>query len=353
MYLVRSLVFLNILLAACSIQAASVFVKQENWHYSGSTPLEFFDKGWSIEPVNGADYSEGYSVSQTGVEHLGFRFGVIQKAEVSVSHSKDFIDLLYSIKREDKLTIGRNYQLEIDANVIRATGLLFGYRYSTENWGAISVSYSQLESTEFYYGSWKGHAQSIAENDYDFRMDVDYYYQKDVLFDRKIEMTEGGGYTIDLEYRWESDQLDILLRLDNVTSKIVWPKAPHTKAVADNNTKEYNENGYVIFRPLLNGNETNDVLAQQLPKRTFLNVDFVELPQRLFVHLLCTPFNCYPKMGAGYSWRSSLYRVSYEPITESVGFGIEGNSFSGLLSLNNTPKRATSVSVLLGLNLSF
>jgi hypothetical protein len=134
---------------------------------------------------------------------------------------------------------------------------------------------SCLKGLKLTEGQFNGSAVATAENDYDVAADVNYYYSEDVLFERNVNAPNGRGYSLDFDLDWSflSDYY-LQLKVRDLIGKIYWTDAPNTTAVASNDIKEYDENGYVIYNPVLSGYETYRDFTQELTPQINLQLGY-------------------------------------------------------------------------------
>jgi hypothetical protein len=179
------------------------------------------------------------------------------------------------VKNKTPLVPGEQFDLLLDANTMVSDGLriTFSQEYSQSFSYGVSVSY--LRGELFNDGSLSGQAEVITDKEYEFSFDVDYYYSEDKLFDREVDPPQGRGYALDLVFDWQlSDKLKFGFQAYDILTRMYWEDAPRTIATASSDTKEYDEDGYVIYNPVVSGLETNQDYVQEIPRKIFLSADY-------------------------------------------------------------------------------
>lgn len=202
---------------------------------------------------------------EIGAAYNSFGVGLVGRYDYELEFSKDTAEFYYLTNNKKPLHQGREYNLDLDAKYIQSTGVRFSYAYALNPNTNINVGVSYLTGVRLTDGSIHGRALALAQNDYDFQFDVNYFYSKDSLFDRDVTPPDGNGYSIDLAMDWDITQnLATNLRIIDLIGRIYWNNAPYTTAVANSDVKEYDQNGYVIYNPVLSGFEDNRNYAQKL-----------------------------------------------------------------------------------------
>jgi len=231
-----------------------------------------------VEDWDGRQYSGNtalsYNRAEIGISWDKWRIGLVQRYDNYYEFSSSTAELIHSIKNQNVLTPGEQYQLKLSANTLEASGLRFSYQ---DLIGGVNydLAVSYLQGKRFINGSLSGDADVVSEKDYDFLFDVDYYYYRDKLFDRKVAEPDGQGYAIDFKINWQAgSQWQVELEAVDILARMYWKNAPRTIAVANSSTKEFDENGFVIYRPVIFGLETNQDFTQKTPRKIFIRSSY-------------------------------------------------------------------------------
>lgn len=199
-----------------------------------------------------------------------WQFSVFERQDYLFEFSPATAKLLYQTNTQQDLVVGQTYDLQLKTNSFVAKGLKLGYQRPVGNFN-VGVAVAYLEGQELTDGALKGQATAVANNDYNFNFDADYYYSKDALFDRTLTSTpKGQGYGVDVQVdgfilpNWHAS-----LKVQDAFAQINWWDAPRTVATGSSQTKEYDENGFVKFNPVANGVELNQNYTQIIPTKVF------------------------------------------------------------------------------------
>ena len=100
-------------------------------------------------------------------------------------------------------------------------------------------------------------------------------YEKDPLFERDTGQINGRGYSFDLALEYRIDQnWDLALEVLDIYSKMKVDDAPFTTATANSDTKNFDEDGYVVFDPVVTGFEGNKSFSFEFNTQTHLTVAY-------------------------------------------------------------------------------
>jgi len=205
--------------------------------------------------------------AEVGVGWDQWRFGFYRRYDYYYKFSPDTAYLKYYTENKLQLNTGEQLDIYLAANTLIANGVSLTHSLTLAD-ANFDIKVSYLEGKYLTSGSLVGDAEVLAENDYDLEFYVDYFYSEDKLFDREVVSPEGKGYSVDLNIDWSpSDDWDFNLSINDLLAKIFWEDAPRTSAIGDTDTKEYDENGYVIFNPVISGLETYEDYTQTLPRK--------------------------------------------------------------------------------------
>lgn len=263
--------------AVFDVEASSpgVYFIADGFAYSESKSIKSIaESNWNVELQPG-DISFSTDRVEAGVSLGGWQLGYIKRYDYYFEYSPETADGVHKVKNKTPLVPGEQFDLLLDANTMVSDGLrlTFNQEYSQSFTYGFSVSY--LRGELFNDGSLNGQAEVIAENDYEFSFDVDYYYSEDKLFDREVEPPQGRGYAVDLVLDWQiSSELKLGFQAYDILTRMYWEGAPRTIATASSDTKEYDEDGYVIYNPVVSGLETNQDYVQEIPRKIFLLADY-------------------------------------------------------------------------------
>jgi hypothetical protein len=219
----------------------------------------------NTEHFDGGETALTHNWAEIGATYNNFGVGAVGRFDYELTFSKDTAEFYYLTNNKKPLPQGREFNLDLEAKHIQSTGVRFSYDYALTPNADINVGVSYLNGVRLTDGSIHGSALVLAQNDYDFQFDVDYFYSKDSLFDRNVGPPDGKGYSIDLSMDWDITQnLGANLQIVDLFGRIYWNNAPYTTAVASSSVKEYDQDGYVVYNPVLSGFEGNRDFTQKL-----------------------------------------------------------------------------------------
>lgn len=220
---------------------------------------------WDTKLYDG-DRAFSTDLIEAGIGWKQWRFGIFRRYDYFYEFTPDTAFLKHSAENNLDLTPGEQLDIYLSANALIANGLSLSFTHVINN-ASFGIKASYLKAQKLTSGSLAGKAQVVAENDYDLNFDVDYYYSEDKLFDREVAAPGGDGFAIDINIDWHMQQWDFNLAIRDLLSRIYWRDAPRTIATGNTDTKDYDENGFLKFNPVISGLETNQDYTQTLPTK--------------------------------------------------------------------------------------
>lgn len=316
---------------ACNV-FADLYISSDMFAYSEPVTVKGAFKGWQ-GTFRGGDTAVTYNRLETGVIHKRWKLGIFKRYDYEIEFSSDTADFIYRIENKKPLEIGKTYELDLRVRHSYFDGVRLSYDLQPAKHLNLTVGASYLKGQRLTEGSLQGTATALSENDYDFEFYVDYFYSRDSLFGRKVQSPTGNGYSMDIHILWQpTAAFTTSLTIEDLIGRINWNKAPRTKATATSNVKEYDEDGYVIFKPAISGFETNENFTQTLHRKSTLKASYLIIPD---IHLLGRVYNTkvitLAQLGAEYFLNEGeslqfLYMFDAEAIT--VGYRTQNGSFS-------------------------
>ena len=269
---------------------ADIYIDSSLFAYSEPVTVKGAMNNWS-GPFRGGQAAITHNWLETGVSQGPWRLGIFKRYDYELEFSPDTADFIYRMENKQALQAGKTYQLDLRVRHSYSEGVRLSHEFHPEKGLSLALGLSYLRGLRLTEGALQGEATAVSANDYDFKFDVDYFYSKDSLFDREVHTPSGQGYSLDLLLVWRPDtQLTASLTVKDLVGRIDWRNTPRTRATASSDVKEYDENGYVIYRPVLSGYESNEDFTQILPRKSSLLVSYRVLPTtRLVTRIYHTP----------------------------------------------------------------
>lgn len=242
--------------------------------YSNAIAIKSIADDWQ-PPFYGGDRALTYNKIEAGVHWQRWQLGLLERCDYLLEFSPQTAEFLYLTKNKLPLEPGKTYELDINARHNCSHGVKAGYKGAITPTLRATLAASYLQSTALIDGSLKGSALVSAANDYDFQFDANYFYSRDVLFDRAVQAPSGQGYTLDIMFDWQpSAAISAQLGITDLASKVYWDQAPHTVATATSDTKTYDEDGYIHYNPVISGYESYKRFTQTLPRKLSLTAQY-------------------------------------------------------------------------------
>ena len=278
----KSVLFLNLaFLSSISWQSiasntlqTSVFVDISSFSHSEPISMHGLFNDWE------GTYSSGRKAFSINKFEVGFslnewQLSVLNRQDYVFEFAPDTAKLFYDTKNKKSLDVGEIYNLDLTSQSFLARGVKLAYSRQFSQF-KIGFAATYLEGYDLLDGKLSGTAEATAENDYDFNFAVDYAYSEDALFSRKgLDDVKGQGYAFDLDLAWQINQdWRVSAQIEDIFARIYWFDAPRTIATGSSQTKDYDEDGFVVFRPVASGLETNDSFTQHIQTKVFAQTHY-------------------------------------------------------------------------------
>lgn len=287
----------------------SAYFEIDSFTHSEPTAIKALTGDWDEQLYSG---SLAFSVDrfESGVSWEEWRLGIFQRYDYFYTFSSDVAYLKYYDENHLQLNSGEQLHIYLSANSLVANGLSVTRTHKWANTSA-GITLSYLNGKRVTAGSLNGVANIVSEKDYDLDFVVDYFYTSDELFNRQVAPPHGQGYSLDISVDWNPGAWIFKLNVDDLLARVRWHDTPRTIATGNTDTREYDENGYVIFNPAISGLEINQKYTQTLPRKIYFT--------------------------SAYAWddRSLLYEIRDYEVKQfhsiGIGFGKSANEHHKLM----------------------
>ncbi len=230
-------------------------------------------------PFNGGSKAFTYNKVETGFQWGNWQLGVLERLDYQLEFSSETAELIYLAENRLPPERDREYELRIKAKHNYSRGLRLAYQHRFSSWLDIGMAASYLQGKAFTDGTVQGRAEITADNNYNFQFDADYFYSRDVLFERDVESPDGNGFSLDFRLDWRpSEYFTVQLDVVDLVGRMFWENAPFTTAVALSDTRTLDEEGYVRYNPVIEGTESSKSFTQILQRKIFVAAKYQLLP---------------------------------------------------------------------------
>ncbi|GFO53181.1 hypothetical protein GMSM_01880 [Geomonas sp. Red276] len=219
-------------------------------------------------------HGEAYWNLAGGVVFDGFRVAAVNRGEWFLKANRDTQDFFYRIKKHLDLPVGKTYHIDLSINGFAASGVEISYGRSL---GAllpglsVGATVRYLRPATMQDGSVKGTVTPTGPKSYDFNLNVNYQYDRNILYRRRnTTVGDGVGYSADLGVAFQRDAFRCGVLARDLAGEIIWYAVPYTDAVASTDRLTTSPDGYQNFSPTISGYEGNKRFHQRIP----LKIDF-------------------------------------------------------------------------------
>lgn len=316
----------------------SLFTRLDSFSYSDSAPIDQVVHNFEGDPIDSGEVAFTHNIVEIGGSYNNFELSVFQRYDYHLDFSSDTALLVYQDKNDLPVSANRTYNLDLDANHIRARGLKLGYRWDLSPQLYIKLAASYLQADALLDGDLKG-LITTSDTSYSGELQLDYNYSEDQLFDQIVEEPDGKGYALDVYAHWQvSEQFTLDVALEDLTSRITWDDAPFTRAQVTSNTVSYDSDGFLDVSPALTFTQAYRDDHQRLPMRALVSGIFSNSTHyATVVRWRRVGETDFPSLGVRYLLSSKGYwQINYDFEAKSVGLGYRYGAFQFSLAADKT-----------------
>ncbi len=305
-----------------------VFTSLDLFAYSAPVSVDKFANDFDA-PLESGDTAFTHDQIEVGVQWNEWRVSYVQRFDYVTSFTEDTALYHHSEKNNIPLATDREYDLLLDVERLKATGIKLGYTWDFRDDLSFDIAvayYNELSDLQSGKAALNGDLEPITDQliadaeaildgvsagnrdlspllalveDVNARLLIDYYYDdpkfQEPFYSKPVitgpanpvisgvDFSEPGGtgYSLDLGVNWQvTDQLNLDLKLFDVVNKFSWENAP--SSVATFNLKAALVDAIGVSQDFVDGLivTPNDLIDRQLGV-TIVNQDFdQELPWR-------------------------------------------------------------------------
>lgn len=290
---------------------------------SEAIPVSHLHEKW-LSPYRQGNFSEGYLTIENGFQRGDYGISLLYRFDIQAHYTPETIDFFYRVKNKRPLQASKTYPLQFTINQHRSTGIRIFLDKTHNDRFQYAAGLSFLRSHFMTHGSMSGNVTSTSTNEYDFNFNVDYSYGDEYLFDRSVSPPVGWGLTPDIRVVYTPiSSVKISATLLDLFGFIYWPNAPYTQASANSNIKQYDEDGYQYYQPIMSGRESYQRVLQPINPRFITSLQYNINNVSLLASAMQTTYFTYPKFGLRYRftmlWASLTRMIKPEIYELSLG----------------------------------
>jgi hypothetical protein len=274
--------------------------------------------------------ANAYWYACADITWYGWRIAGFNRGELFMDANRDTVDILHLVKTKQDLPVGRRFDIDLSCEGFEASGVEVSKKLDL---GLLADGLDAgftgrlLGADRVQHGTVRGILAPTGTKTYDFNLDVNYVYDKNLLYSRdNSPPSSGNGYSFDLgaAYRWnESLCVSVLAR--DLLGRIYWKDAPYTDAKAVSDVTYYDDDGYQLFRPTIEGYESYKDFTQRIPFKTDVDVTYARGPVKISSTVNIIENNPYYWFNAEYALKESLsisagYNVNYRIFSAGAAY---------------------------------
>jgi hypothetical protein len=308
---------------------AQLYLQAESFSNSEPVTIEAIMGEWD------SAYHRGNSALtvnrfEVGFGYKGWQIGLGERLDYLARFSEETAEILYRTNNHLPLDPGRSYSLLLDVEQAHSRSLRVGYTQTLGRGFELSLGAALLRGIRLTSGRLSGQVQAVSETDYNFSFDVDYFYSQDALFYRQTESPSGTGYSMDLALTWEpNERVRLGLQANDLLARIRWKDAPYTRAQANSQNKSYDDDGYVIYLPVISGFEGNEDYTQVIPRKLHFMAQY-RAGESVWLVLEADDYDVeqYSRFGLALVDQGSRWEFLYDVVNEAPSLRYRSDYFS-------------------------
>jgi hypothetical protein len=305
------------------------YVRLDAFAHAQPVPIQDYLKDWDAPLKKNADALTRNRV-ETGVRYGNWRVAYVQSFDYELKASRETAAFYHQVRNRIPFASGQRFALDLDPYHLRRQGLRLAHRWQL---GPVAVepAVNLLQGIKLIDGRVRGLVTTQGGGNYDYEAAVDYTYSEDDLFDREVAAPSGKGLSLDLNLAW-TPAPGWLLRAEmtDLLGEMHWRDAPRTLAIASSDNKEFDEQGFVRYRPALSGREFNQDFTQRIRPQAQLFAEWAVDPvYTVGAQWRLTEVGHYPGLNVRrrFTPRLSLQFESL-PVQRAYGLGLRYRQFS-------------------------
>lgn len=317
---------------AVASAAPEAYLKIESFSHADPVSVHSYVKSWDGRLESGSD-AVTHNWIESGACYGRVCAALLHRLDYEVKANHDTAELYYLAHNRRDLDTGRVYDLDLRVWHQRSRGLRLAYRDTPHIGLSLEYGISLLQAQVFTDGRLTGSSRVSGPKNYDYDLQVDYFYSEDGLFERDVPLPAGKGMSLDISVAWRiNERFFVYTQVRDLYGYLKWDRAPFTTATATSATKTFGEDGYVNYSPTITGVEGNRDYRQRLHPRALLGVDYQwSQDNTIGLHLRLTEVKTYASLRAARQYPGCLaFNAELMPLQRALGVGLS----CGLLSFS-------------------
>ena len=244
------------------------------WSNTAISQKGLFSDDWSgpFKP-RGTNWADAYWKTDTGIYYKKWRMAGYYRGELFIKANRDTVEILRMTNLKQDLPVGREFSIDMEARGFSGGGVELSRGEKFGNF-ALGLTARYIGGEKVQQGFLRGSAHPIDGKTYDFNLKLDYIYDKNFIYDRRDSSYEAGnGYSFDFGMIYsfnENLKAEILVR--DAFGRIYWKDVMYTDADAVSEDAQRDEDGYMLFKPMIRGYEGYRDFTQTIPVKTDISV---------------------------------------------------------------------------------
>ncbi|MDC8757649.1 hypothetical protein [Janthinobacterium fluminis] len=229
------------------------------WEAHDGVPIKQFDKDWSqgFSPRAGRNVMFQRNRVEAGVERGPWRLAWEYRQEAVLSTNRDTLELVHLYKQRIRPAAPAAFDVHASMDGWAAQGLRASRWFALPGQAAggprLNLALALYARPRLRENSVDGTAAGGGGDDYSFsavQNDVNSRFRYPFMG----QSPGGSGVSTALTLDWPLGQASrFTLNVDDLWSRMRWTNLPQTRQTADSAVASYDAQGYINYRPLLNG----------------------------------------------------------------------------------------------------
>ncbi len=221
---------------------------------------------------NGTNIALGSVRADIGYKSEKFGYiGYVYKEEVYIKTNGDTVELLYLATNKKEFPLGKTYKLELSIKAFEVQGITYSNSLELLKKGSwffkVGYGVEVLQGKDMQNGTVYGNARAEGMKTYSFDAVANYNYTHNYLYKLDVQSAEAYGYSTHFSLYLKKDKFDFLFLVNDFFGRLYWKGLPLSEVRLSSNSKVYDKDGYISYKPTAWGYEGYEDIVQKLSKK--------------------------------------------------------------------------------------
>ena len=236
--------------------------------------VEFFGRWEGEVRIEDENIAHSRAVTDFFARKSGWEISLGVREELTLEGNRESVEIIRLLRGKKDLPTGKTYPVDVNGDGFLAEEIRIG-----KGWPigiipgvSIGVALGFLHGERIQKADVKGILTVTGRRAYDYALDLDYAYDINYLYDLSTghSSLDGYGYSLNVGAKYHRAGWDMSLWAEDLFSRIYWSRALYTQAIANNDRRYFDSEGYVHYDPIITGFEGKKSVTQNIHEKISL-----------------------------------------------------------------------------------